>query len=57
MVNGSLCNLFALASLRVTLSLLHRADETHQVETAVHGCNPILLASVMLVSRKVNVFT
>ena len=26
-------------------------------ETAVHGCNPTLLVSVVLVSRKVNFFT
>ena len=55
MVNGSLCDLFAPAFLRVSFSLL--LTRPNQVETSVHGCNPTLRVSVVLVSRKVNSFT
>ena len=54
MVNGSLCNLFVLAFLGTSFSLLHRADEFQLYKTAVHGCNPTLSVSVVLVSRKFN---
>ena len=56
-MNGSLCNLFALAfvlaSFRFAISVLMRPSKN---ETAVHGCNPTLSVLVVLVSRKVNFF-
>ena len=41
MVNGSLCNLFALAFLRRHLVCYAVLTRPNQVKTTVHGCNPV----------------
>ena len=45
MVNGSLCNLFALAFLRESFSLLHCADETQLVRNSCPRLQPYLIGS------------
>ena len=43
MVNGLLCNLFALASLRATFSLQHRADKTQPGGNSCSWLQPYLI--------------
>ena len=43
MVNGSLCNLFALAFLRASFSLLHRADGTQPGRNSCPWLQPYLI--------------
>ena len=43
MVNGSLCNLFTLAFLLASFSLLHRADETQSVRNSCPRLQPYVI--------------
>ena len=45
MVNGSSCNVFALAFLRTSFSLLHRADETKPGRNSCPRLQPYLIGS------------
>ena len=45
MVNGSLCNLFVLAFLRASFSLLHLADETQPSRNSCPRLQPCLIGS------------